>query len=132
MLSPDGSWLAYTSNESGRPQVYVREFPGSGGKWQVSTDGGTEPMWAPNGRELFYRLGNKMVAVGIDTEPAFTVGTRKVLFDEEYVPWRWHTNYDIHPDGKSFVMIKGGEGSTELVVVLNWAEELKRRVPGGK
>jgi serine/threonine-protein kinase len=133
MLSPDGRWLAYGSNESGRYEVYVRAFPDSGGgKWQISTEGGTEPLWAPNGRELFYRSGDTMVAVVIEAEPMFRVGTRSVLFEVAYAHRVSATNYDIHPDGERFVMVKSEEVSPELIVVLNWFDELKRRVPGGK
>jgi serine/threonine-protein kinase len=138
MLSPDGRWLAYGSNESGRYEVYVRPFPDSGsGRWQISTDGGTEPLWARNGRELFYRNEDKMVVVAIATEPVFKVGTRKVLFKVLFEKSRMslpvHAQYDIHPDGERFVMIKREEvSSPQLIVVLNWFEELKHRVPGGK
>jgi serine/threonine-protein kinase len=134
MLSPDGRWLAYGSNESGRYEIYVRSFPDpGGGRWQISTEGGTEPLWARDGRELFYRNGNKMVAVAIVTEPVFKVGTRKVLFEESgYGGWPLYTGYDIHPDGKRFLMVKSEEVSPELIVVLNWFDELKRRVPGAK
>jgi len=70
-FSADGHWLAYRSNESGRDEIYVKPFPGPGGKWQVSTDGGSEAVWNPNGKEIFYRNGNKMMAVAVTTEPAF-------------------------------------------------------------
>ena len=70
-FSPDGHWLVYVSNESGRPEVYVQPFPGPGGKWQISTEGGTEPAWNRNGREMFYRSGNKMMALDVATQPAF-------------------------------------------------------------
>ena len=73
-FSPDGRWVAYLSDESGRPEVYVQPYPGPGGKSQISTDGGTEPVWNPNGRELFYRSGNKMMAVTITTKPDFAAG----------------------------------------------------------
>ena len=72
MFSPDGHWLAYVSNESGRPEVYVQPFPGPGGKWQISTEGGTEPAWNRNGKELFYRSGNKMMALDVTTQPGFS------------------------------------------------------------
>ncbi len=127
-LSPEGRWLAYSSDASGRREVYVQAFPEARGQWQVSTDGGTEPLWSRNGRELFYRSGNKVVSVAIETEPVFGVGTREVLFEEAYVGRVVLANYDIHPDGERFVMIETGEESGELIVVLNWYEELQRRV----
>jgi serine/threonine-protein kinase len=126
-LSPDGRWLAYVSNESGRHEVYVRAFPAPGSRWQVSTGGGTEPLWAPGGRELFYRSDNELMAAAIETEPTFRLLTREALFEDPYVRRFFYTNYDIHSDGERFVMIKSGEESAQLIVVLNWFEELRRR-----
>ncbi len=134
-FSPDGHWIAYTSGESGRPEIYVRPYPGPGGKYQISTEGGTEPMWNPKGRELFYRAGNKMMAVEVTTQPAFSAGKPTVLFEGAYVPTpRSFPDYDVSPDGQRFLMLKANEQaqpSTQINVVLNWFEELKRRVPSG-
>ncbi len=135
-FSPDGRWLAYVSDESGRVEVYVQPYPGPGGKWQISTEGGTEPVWNPNGRELFYRAGDKMMAVDIATQPGFAAGTPRKLFEGRYelapVPIN---NYDVSPDGQRFLMVKPTEqeqaAPTQINVVLNWFEELKRRVPVG-
>ncbi len=133
-FSPDGRWLAYISNESGRYEVYVQPYPGPGGKWQISTEGGTEPAWNPNGRELFYRSGDKMMAVDIATQPGFTVGKPRALFAGWYeaTPATF-SNYDVTPDGQRFLMLKRNEqeasAPTQINVVLNWLEELKRRVP---
>ena len=80
-FSPDGKWMAYSSDESGRREVYVQPYPGPGGKWQLSTNGGQEPVWNPEGGELFYRSGISMMAVAIDMETAFTVGTPQTLFE---------------------------------------------------
>jgi serine/threonine-protein kinase len=131
MLSPNGRWLAYTSDESVRNEIYVRTFPdASAGRWQVSTEGGTEPLWSRDGRELFYRGKGKIISVAVKTEPMFELGARKELFEDVYVRRSSHTNYDIHPDNKRFVMVKPPERiSTEMIVVLNWFEELKRLVP---
>ena len=85
-FSPDGRWLAYVSDESGRYEVYVQPYPGPGGKWQISTDGGTEPAWNRNGRELFYRSGDKMMAVDIATQPSFAAGKPRMLFEGPYLP----------------------------------------------
>jgi Tol biopolymer transport system component len=133
-FSPDGHWLAYVSNESGRPEVYVQPYPGPGGKYPISTDGGTEPLWNHNGRELFFRNGNKMMAVDVTTAPDFSVGRPRLLFEGEY--WANETPtqrsaYDVSPDGQRFLMVKPTEASsdTQINVVLNWFEELKRRVP---
>ena len=134
-FSPDGHWLAYVSDESGRAEVYVQTYPGPGGKWQVSTDGGTEPVWNPKGNELFYRMGNKMMAVDITTEPSFSAGKPRMLFEGPYVPTPVTLpNYDVSLDGQRFLMLKAVEPSdapTQINVVLNWFEELKRRVPAG-
>jgi len=136
-FSPDGRWLAYISNESGRFEIYVQPYPGPGGKWQISTDGGMDPVWNPNGRELFYRNGNKMMAVDISSKPSFAVGRPRMLFEGKYegapVPV---ANYDVSPDGQRFLMLKPSEqeqaAPTQINVVLNWFEELKQKVPTGK
>ncbi|MCH7876484.1 MAG: serine/threonine-protein kinase [Gemmatimonadetes bacterium] len=129
MVSPDGGWLAYVSNESGRDEVYVRPLPGPGGKRQISTDGGTEPLWSLDGTELLYR-GNdgNLYAVAIRTTPALSVGQRTVLFEDQHVRQSQHTNYDLNPRDGRFVMIKGSAEPTNLVVVLNWYEELRARM----
>jgi eukaryotic-like serine/threonine-protein kinase len=135
-FSPDGRWLAYISDESGRYEIYVQSYPGPGGKWQISTEGGTEPAWSGNGRELFYRNGDKMMAVDIATQPGFAAGTPRMLFEGRYerAPFP-STNYDVSPDGQRFLMLKPNESAeaapTQINVVLNWFEELKRRVPAG-
>jgi Tol biopolymer transport system component len=133
-FSPDGHWLAYVSNESGRPEVYVQPYLGPGGKYQISTEGGTEPLWNHNGRELFFRNGNKMMAVDVTTAPGFSAGRPRFLFEGEY--WANETPtqrsaYDVSPDGQRCLMVKPTEASsdTQINVVLNWFEELKRRVP---
>jgi Tol biopolymer transport system component len=136
-FSPDGRWLAYISDESGRHEVYVQPYPGPGGKWQISTEGGTEPAWNPNGRELFYRSGDKMMAVDIATQPGFAPGKPRVLFEGQYVPTPGTTsNYDVSLDGQRFLMLKPSEqeqaAPTQINVVLNWFEELKQKVPTGK
>ena len=94
----------------------------------MSQDGGVEPVWAPSGRELFFRSGNRFVAARVQTAGTFSVLSREVLFEYPGTPFRLHTNYDVHPDGDRFVMVGVGEQPTELVVVLNWVEELRRQV----
>lgn len=137
-FSPDGRWMVYVSDESGRPEVYVQPYPGPGGKWQISTEGGVEPNWNRNGRELFYRSGNKMMAVDITTQPSFSAGSPRMLFAGEYVPAGYpntYADYDVSADGQRFLMIKQSEQGTavtQINVVQNWFEELKRRVPTGK
>ena len=135
MFSPDGDWLAY--HEIGQftdPEVYVQPYPGPGGKRQISTDGGTEPVWNPNGRELFYRNGDKMMAVDVTTEPSFNAGTPRLLFEGRYGRDSFdRTYYDVTPDGQRFVMVKAGEtlAPAQINITLNWFEELKRLVPTG-
>jgi eukaryotic-like serine/threonine-protein kinase len=136
-FSPDGRWLAYVSNESGRFEIYVQPYPGPGGKWQISTEGGLDPVWNPNGRELFYRSGDQMMAVDIATQSGFAAGKPRMLFEGKYekapVPV---ANYDVSPDGQRFLMLKPSEqeqaAPTQINVVLNWFEELKQKVPVGK
>lgn len=138
-FSPDGHWLAYTSDESGRQEIYVRPYPGPGGKYQISTEGGTEPLWNHNGRELFYRTGEKMMAVDISTQASFSAGKPRQLFEGHYLAnpiGNARPNYDVSPDGNRFLMIKavelGQAAPTQINVVLNWTEELKRLVPADK
>jgi eukaryotic-like serine/threonine-protein kinase len=129
-FSPNGRWMAYASDESGQMQVYVRPYPGSDRKDQVSTQGGTQPLWNRNGRELFYRNGNKMMVVDVTTSPNLVLSQPRQLFEQRYsfftvtIP-----NYDISADGQRFVMVKDEFGSGRLNLVLNWTEELKRLVP---
>ena len=130
-ISPSGRYIAYSSNESGQNEIYVRPFPNvDDGKWQISRDGGTEPVWAPRGQELFYRNGQAMMVVGIKTEPTFTYGSPEVLFTGNYLTGPENQQYDIAPDGQQFLMIKQEQtGVSQINVVLNWFEELKERVP---
>jgi len=137
MFSPDGRWLAYMSNETGRDEIYLIPFSitGPGGKRQVSIGGGAEPVWAPDGQDLFYRDGDEMMAVAIETEPELSVGTPRLLFEGRFLPVLSGDDpggsYDISPDGQRFLMIQREEDvvPTEIIVVLNWFEELKRLVP---
>jgi Tol biopolymer transport system component len=132
-FSHDGRWLAYVSDESGRWEIYVQPYSGPGGKWQISTEGGTEPTWNPNGRELFYRSGDMMMVVDITTQPSFVAGKPRMLFEQRYVPTPGtNSNYDISPDGQRFLMLKASEATeaapTQINVVLHWFEELKQKV----
>jgi eukaryotic-like serine/threonine-protein kinase len=131
-LSPDQRWLAYTSEESGRSEVYLRDFPDALNRTQVSTEGGEEPVWSPNGDELFYRNGEEWMTVSIQlVAPVPTVGRPVLLFRGDYlnVPGR---SYDVMPDGQSFILIRRTADTTpttQLNVVLNWFEELRRSLP---
>jgi serine/threonine-protein kinase len=128
-LSPDGRWLAYVSDESGVPAVQVRPFPGPAARYLVSADGGSEPRWSPDGRRLFYRNGRKMLAATVSTVPGFAVTGREVLFEGSYATGSSHRNYDVSGDGREFLMLQQA-ADPEVVVVLNWLTELRRRSGG--
>ena len=136
-VSPDGRWLAYQSNESGRDEVYVRPFPDvNSGRWQVSVNGGTRPRWARSGRELFYFLApGTLMAAPIQGGPTFAAGAPQQLFKGPYLSPQTGPPYDVSPDGKRFLMIKDarapGDASPppQLVVVQSWTTELTRLVP---
>ncbi len=133
-FSPDGRWIAYSSDESGRSEVYVQAYPGPGGKRQISTEGGVEPVWARSGRELFYRNGVKLLVAEVRTQPAFSASRPRVLFEGRYDTLPWNSNYDVTPDGQRFLMVQSAEptGQSQINVVLNWFEELKRLAAEGK
>jgi Tol biopolymer transport system component len=131
-VSPDGRFLSYVSDESGRREVYVRRFPSLEGRWQVSTDGGDQPRFSPDGREIFYRSGDRMMVASFASEPQVSFSPPRVLFEGRYDvdPFANDArNYDIMPDGQNFVMIRRDDEASEVRVVLNWIEELKQRVP---
>jgi serine/threonine-protein kinase len=129
-VSPDSRWLAYVSDESGLQELYVRAFPGPGGRTAVSTGGGTEPIWSRDGKWLYYRAGTKMMAAAVTLSPAFAVTERKVLFDGPHAAHPYHQNFDVTPDGKSFVMLEpGAVDSRQLVVTLNWMSEVRKQLP---
>ncbi len=130
MFSPDGRWLAYVSDESGESEVYVTPFPGPGGRFRISTGGGDFPLWSPDGRELFYRTGNRVVAVTLGRGPTVEVSPAQVLFQGGYFGQPGvNGSYDISPDGRRFLMVQETPRTSpdQLNVVLNWFEELKRR-----
>ena len=132
-LSPDGRWLAYTSNESGGEEIYVRPFPDvDTGRWQVSTGGGTQPLWARDGRELFYRNGEAVMAVSIQTDPGLTAGNPQLLFEGDYILGPGGRNYDVSPEGDAFLMVKSVQDASaapQIIIVENWFTELERLAP---
>ena len=138
-FSPDGKWVAFASDETGRPEVYLRPYPGPGVKLRVPTEGGTHPRWSSTGRELFFRAPvladvpderaqtYKMMVVRVDLAKTPQLGETQLLFeDQDYVG---PNNYDVSPDGSRFVMVKGRGSTQELHVIRNWFEELKRIAP---
>ncbi len=141
MFSPDGRFIAYTSDESGQTEVYVEPFPRTGGKWKISLDGGVGPLWSRSGQELFYlNGGSQMIAVDYENMPTFSPGAQRPLFTKfaSRILNPNFANYDIDPGGHRFVFIKQVAFSSEtdadarsakINIVLNWFEELKERVP---
>ena len=121
-LSPDAHWLAYESNESGRPEIYVEPVPGPGGRRQISTGGGEEPRWVRNGREITYRVGSRMIAVPVQTQPTFQAGKPVELFDRKFDRGFGVAGYDVTPDGQTFVMTRSEHAPpSEIRVVMGWA-----------
>jgi Tol biopolymer transport system component/predicted Ser/Thr protein kinase len=141
-FSPDGRWIVYKSNESGRDEVYVRPFPGPGGKWQISTGGGTHPIWSRNGRELFYETLDNRIMVSNYTAKAdsFVPDKPSTWSNTQILETRSSAvdNLDLAPDGRRFAVFPRpdatGEqkGSVHVTVLLNFFDELRRRVPAGK
>jgi Tol biopolymer transport system component len=127
-FSPDGRWIAYVSDESGRYEVYARPYPPRPGKWQVSIDGGEEGIWSRDGRELFYRNGSKWMVAAVTLHPEFTVGVPRLLFEGPYVNVGGGS-YDVTPDARRFLLLAPPADAapvTHLNVVLNWFEHVKR------
>ena len=128
-FSPDGDWIAYSSDISGREEVYVRPFRGSAGRISVTTRGGTEPLWAPDGTRLFYRSGNRFEWVEVQTDPTFRVlSPPRTLFEGRFYSYSWSRQYDVHPDGDRFLVLQYDSEQSELTVVVNFIEELRERM----
>ena len=131
-LSPDGKFIAFCSNQSGQPQVYVRPFPSGDGQWQISSNGGCQPRWSRDGKEVFYVEGDTLMAVPVTTAPAFEVGVTTPLFSDPYlrVENSHQVSYDVSADGR-FVLVDGDDsGDREppsIHVVQNWYEEFRER-----
>ena len=139
-LSPDSRWIAYGSDESGRINVYVRSYPDvERGRWQLSNDGGEEPRWSRDGRELFFRTGTHLMAVPVETGEQFSAGTEAELFPiTDYFLPVYPQTYDAAPGGQRFLFIKSVERASDgpspppMVLIENWSEELTARVPAPK
>jgi hypothetical protein len=134
-ISPDGDWVAYSSNESGREEVYVRAFPQPSDKIPISESGGTEPRWSPNGRTLYYREGTALVAADLGPGPGIQVRGRTTLFQgTNHRLYPLFAQYDVHRDGNHFLVVRrrGASGEEEvqdeMVVVVNWFRELEERM----
>jgi len=143
VLSPDGKWIAYDSDEAGKPEVYVAPYPALEPRERISTDGGLHPLWGPDGRHLYYRMGttaedmeqrflgqkSRVMVVSIETKPTLKAGQPRMLFEGPY----FESGHDIAvtPDGKGFILIRENDttGPKGIEVVVNWPEELKQRAP---
>jgi eukaryotic-like serine/threonine-protein kinase len=128
-FSRDGHWVAYVSDESGVNEVYVAHYPEMTGKVIVSTHGGHWPVWSPNGRELFYRQGNAVMAVQVQTTPKLVVSIPRRLFTGPYAGVDGDRKFDVAPDGRRFLMIERIDDARHLIIVQNWFEELKSIAP---
>ena len=129
IFSPDGRYIAYVADDSGRREVYVRPYPAGDQKWTISIDGGQEPVWSRDGRELFYRNGVKMMVVDVRLGSSFDAERPRLLFEASYPTDSSHPAYDVAPDGQRFLMIHDNSAQrTQLNVVINWFEELKANV----
>lgn len=130
-FSRDESHVAYRSNESDRDEIYVVPFPGPGGKWQISTEGGAQPMWSRKEGELYYKNGNRMMAVSVRTSPSFEAGTPRILFETdlpESSPGD-PSRYGVAPDGRFLVIAPApdakSEERAEIHVIVNWSDTLR-------
>lgn len=130
-FSPDGRFLAYVSNESGRDEVYVRDYPEGAELWLVSTGGGREPLWSRDGRELFYRRGDELLVAEVRLADRLVLGTPRTVFKGRFRPSVvGPPNYDVSLDGERFLMVEqGDELPTRMNIVVNWIEDLKRLAP---
>jgi serine/threonine-protein kinase len=132
VFSPDGRFIAYTSDESGRNEVYLKPYPGPGERRQLSTAGGYGPVWNRSRSEVFFRSGDTMMTASVSTRPALSAGAPSPLFDLKFKgPSAGSPSYDAMPDGRRFVLIGGGGRLTspgKIHVVLGWLEDMKRRV----
>ena len=133
-FSPDGRWIAYVSDESGQDEIYVQSYPTVDGRWKVSTDGGREVRWRGDGRELYYRKDQSMMAVAFAPGDALQVSEPRELFRGSFLADNFgNGNYDVTHDGQRFLMMQGAEQRpAHLKVVMNWFEELERPAPAGK
>ena len=135
-FSPDGRWVAFLSDESGRDEVYVQPYPGPGPRTLVSTEGGVEPVWSRDGTELFYRQPDLpgLMGVQVTTEAEFRAEPPQALFGGRFnffPPIVGAANYDVSPDGQRFLMVTPTPGPEGIRVVTNWIDELARLVPLG-
>ena len=126
-ISPDGKWLAYQSDQSGRNEIFVRPFPGEGARVQVSDVGGTEPLWDRTGRTLYYRALGGITAVAVTAGAEFSIGARRLALASNDPPDPTHPSYDVSPDGKQFLVLRPAGGEAKAVIIHNWAREFREK-----
>ncbi|MGI8496329.1 MAG: protein kinase domain-containing protein [Gemmatimonadaceae bacterium] len=131
-LSPDGRWIAYVSARTGRAEVYVQPFPGPGGVRQISSGGGFEPVWSPTGRELFFRVGNKLVSATLATTPELGVARRDTLFAVAAPLGTVEATYDVFPDGKHFVFPRLEEVGLSPVVAIGFMDDVRAKMAAAR
>ena len=130
-LSPDNKWVAYQSDESGKYEIYVTRFPEKGSRWQISSNGGVDPLWSPDGNKIYYRNMEDVLSAEIYDIKEFRTGKPEVLFSGKFrqaTVMGWY--YDIHPNGDKFVMVKGGEIDTtqnDINIIKNFDKEIERK-----
>ena len=128
--SPDGKWIAYQDNESGRFEIYVRPFPGPGGRVQISASGGAEPIWAAAGNAIYYRNGNDVIRVAIMLGASIGIGERKVVLNEAYIANASHPNWDVSPDGSELLLLRRAGDEVQTIIVHNWMREVLAKTAG--
>jgi serine/threonine-protein kinase len=129
MFSPDGRWIAYVSSESGRDEVYARRYPGLTDTIAISSGGGGFPRWARDGREIFYRRGDALMAVSIDSPADLRPGTPRILFRGRFTGVGGEASFDVAPDGRRFVFVKSDDAAAlnQVTIVQNWIGEVTTR-----
>jgi Tol biopolymer transport system component len=127
-ISPDGKWMAYSSNESGAAEAYITHFPDVGARWPISAGGGNAPMWAPGGNAVYYVNGSRMIKAALNMTNGVTVLRRDTLFTVPGALSSPLRQYDISRDGKHFLFAAPVDSSNSVVAVLNWRKELKARI----
>jgi Tol biopolymer transport system component len=121
-FSPDGKWVAYQSDESGRTEIYLRSYPANSDKVQISADGGSKPIWSPDGDRMYFLNNRTMMMATIAKDPSLHVVSRSALFEGDYLQ-----EYDVSPDGKRLLLVQTQPGGAELIVIPNWASELRAK-----
>lgn len=134
-FSPDGKWMAYVSNESGKDEVFVRPFPGPGSRVQISSGGGTEPVWSRDGRRIYYRSGQRVIEADVTHGAVFSFGARRAVFSLTTLPrdeFRISASYDVSPDGQRIIFAQPTGSEQKLVVIQNWFTEVRRKLEQAK